>query len=64
MKPKTLPYQGYYCEGSYPLNLSTVKVKRDDHPYEYEDFNIPISKEHWEGLFREVMKEYIKWLKF
>ena len=58
MKPKTLPYQGYYCEGSCPLNLSTVKVKRDDHPYDY--FKTTIPKKHWDDLVREIMKEYIE----
>jgi len=33
------------------------------HPYKYEDFHIPIPHEHWDGLVREVMKEYIERMK-
>jgi hypothetical protein len=39
------------------------KVDGEYHPYKYEDFHIPIPQEHWDGLVREVMKEYIERLK-
>ena len=35
-------------------------VHRKYHPYDYEDFHIPIAQEHWDGLIRVVMKEYIE----
>ena len=35
-------------------------IHRKKHPYEYEDFFIPITQKHWDGLVREVMKEYIE----
>lgn len=35
-------------------------VDGEFHPYAYHDFNIPIPQEHWDGLVREVMKEYIE----
>jgi hypothetical protein len=39
------------------------RVYSEFHPYLYTDFNIPIPEEHWDGLVREVMNEYIERLK-
>ena len=39
------------------------RVDSEFHPYSYTDFNIPIPQKHWDGLVREVMKEYIDRLK-
>lgn len=36
------------------------KVNSEFYPYEFEDFHIPIPQKHWDGLVREVMKEYIE----
>ena len=36
------------------------KVDGEYHPYEFEDYHIPIPQEHWDGLVQEVMKEYIE----
>lgn len=36
------------------------KVDGEFYPYIFEDFYIPIPQLHWDGLVREVMKEYIE----
>ena len=36
------------------------KVYSKNHSYDFEDFYIPIAQKHWNGLVREVMKEYIE----
>jgi hypothetical protein len=48
----------YYKQSRY-----NKTVKKDDHPYDYEEFIIPVPEERWDGLVREVMKEYIERLK-
>jgi hypothetical protein len=40
----------------------TEMVDAEYHPFSYLDFKIPIPQEHWDGLVREVMKEYIEQL--
>lgn len=38
-------------------------VEESKHPYAYEDFFIPISQDLWDGLVKEVMRDYIARLK-
>jgi len=38
-------------------------VYAEYHPYKFEDFHIPIPQEHWDGLVREVMREYVERMK-
>lgn len=38
-------------------------VYSGSHPYNYKDYHIPIPQEHWDGLIKEVMKEYTERLK-
>jgi hypothetical protein len=45
----------YYKKMSHPESVDS-----EFHPYSYTDFNIPIPQKHWDGLVREVMKEYIE----
>jgi hypothetical protein len=33
------------------------------HPYKYRDYHIPIPQEHWDGIIKDLMKEYIERLK-
>jgi hypothetical protein len=67
------PYPHYVChltlavfivkdeEVIYYKQMSHAEIVDGEfHPYPYEDFNIPISQEKWDGLVREVMKEYIE----
>jgi len=48
----------------YFKNMTHMEsVDGEFHPYKYEDFHIPIPQEHWDGLVREVMKEYMERLR-
>lgn len=35
-------------------------VNKEYHPFEFEDFHIPISQQDWDDMIKEVMKEYIE----
>ena len=48
----------YYKQARY-----NETVKRDDHPFDYEDFNIPIPEERWDELVKGAMQPYIDRLK-
>ena len=48
-----------YFKNMYHVEI----VDAEYHPYKFEDFHIPIPQEHWDGLVREVMREYIERMK-
>lgn len=49
----------------YSKQLRYVEtIDSEFHDFEFHDFHIPIPQKHWDGLFREVMKEYIQRLEW
>lgn len=48
----------YYKQARYNKTVS-----EEDHPYEYEDFNMLIPREKWNGLVDKAMKEFMERLK-
>lgn len=66
-------YPTFYCHFSlavfiiknnkiiyYKQMRHVESVDSEFHPYKFEDFKIPIPQEHWDGLVKEVMREYIE----
>jgi hypothetical protein len=45
----------YYKQMSYVESIDS-----EYHPYKFEDYKIPIPQKHWDGLVKEVMREYLE----
>ena len=71
--PSITVYPRYYCYLSLAIFIVKNRevlyykqvrheevVNKEYHPYEFEDYHVPISQENWDGLVKEVMKEYIE----